>query len=957
MMKMSRFINPQPQYLLANGDIAAGGTLTFYETGTNTLLDIFSDVGQTIPLANPITLGSRGEVPNIFYSSSARCVFVDADGNQVFDLDPVGGSASGGAYEVWDSNIVYDQNDIVTGADGNPYISLAPQNEGNQPTLDPENNTFWARLAQLGEWNSTVSYAGNSLVIQDGTIFRSLISNNVGNSPITDDGTQWKSVADAVYTTYNNTGSGLIAVTAQAALDEIVNLINNLPSSVTYRGQLDVSGGDASLPANPQNGDLYVIAVTGTITVSQAGAAPTPTAVNVGEQVIYNGETGNWDLIAQVTQASSINYNNTNSGLSATNVQTAIDEVEGRVDAAESDITQNVNDITALEGRATSLEAFEAQAGSAYTEDVQTTPLDTTTDALMAVGAFGIGETSDLPTWPQTSLNNITGVGAGIYRTISGTTNTPDGSNSWVVWFSGRRVTAGVATSQILVKVGNPSDTAFYYRNSGGGTESNPTWSDWKRVWDGSQALDLRNVNIDTVNPTEFFYGAGSNNASPTLGDNPFPNNVSGFMGLSIKGFDESAGRYTAQIVIHESDVDTFKFRSSGGSATFSDWKTVYHSGNSVNPLDFGIGTGSAPTISDYNLLASNGIFTANNGTSNAPLGGNYAVIRASSFNPNNGFEIAGHCSSLDNQVNLFYRQEGSTSYTDWVEVYHSGNSVNPVDLGLGVNRLSKNLFGNDLNNLFADNSYNGAIVEVAVDTANRPTNLPNVNPSVAGLGHVIGRFIIFHTLYPSSTPEKTFQGFWNGSSIEWVEYFTSGNSVNPLDFGLGDDGLPEFNVNQTNKTGFYNEVATGRVNIVGVRASTRAASLSLTGNATGEVPSARISLYNPQTGQVFYDNNLKTGSLTRLTASSTISRTGQKTEIVFDSASNSVLTINSADYELNDEIIINKCRLAGQITINCDVNMFDPDNIPDTTQIMPNGSFGIIRLTKVTSVWRITVS
>ena len=348
---MARFINPIPQYTLSNGDIAAGGTLTFYESGTDTLLIIYADINESIPIANPITLGSRGEVPNIFFSSSARCVFNDSNDNQIFDVDPVNSSIASGEFEIWNSNIIYTQSNIVFGSNGNIYISLIVENQGNNPILNAGNNQFWAQLILPEAWNSQVIYTPNEFAIENGIIFRSLISNNTGNQPSLDNGSQWKSIANGIYVDYNNTSSGLLAVTAQAAIDEIVALINNLPSSVVYRGQLDVSAGNSALPAAPQNGDLYVIAVGGTITVSTAGATPVLTAVNTGEQIIYNGDDSQWDLISSVQQAATVSYNNAASGLSATNVQNAIDE--GRIDTAETNIVNNDNDIATNAGNIT----------------------------------------------------------------------------------------------------------------------------------------------------------------------------------------------------------------------------------------------------------------------------------------------------------------------------------------------------------------------------------------------------------------------------------------------------------------------------------------------------------------------------------------------------------------------------------------------------------------------------
>lgn len=478
---MSRFINPIPQLILENGDLAAGGTLTFYISGTDTLKSIYADINESQSIANPVTLGSRGEVPNIFYSGSVRCVAHDSDGNQIFDVDPVSGGSTQGQYGIWDSNLTYNQNDTVYGSDGNPYISLVNENEGNDPILNAGANQYWSQLLLVEYYNSQVTYEPNDLVFTEGTIYRSVSASNVGNDPLIDGASNWISLADAQYVVYDNASSGLVAVTGQAAIDEIISLINSLPSSLVYRGQLDVSAGDASLPVSPVNGDLYVIAVAGTITVSVGGGAPSATAVNVGEQIIYNGDTGNWDLIAQVTQASSIIYNNATSGLAATDVQTAIDEIESRLDTAETDITNNETDISDLDSRVTTAESTLSGLGSAATEDVQTSSTDSTADRVLKIdlneGSFGLGSVVNVPNWPNTSINNCSGVASGLYRTVGTTTNTPDASTTWNVLFI--RQNSSVGFSQMLMRGGSNANSDIYFRSSSGGTATNPTWSSW----------------------------------------------------------------------------------------------------------------------------------------------------------------------------------------------------------------------------------------------------------------------------------------------------------------------------------------------------------------------------------------------------------------------------------------------------------------------------------------------
>lgn len=61
-----RFVDPVIQYFDDNGDPLAGGLLYFYESGTTTPQDTYSDAGLTTPNANPVVLDSAGRPGNIF---------------------------------------------------------------------------------------------------------------------------------------------------------------------------------------------------------------------------------------------------------------------------------------------------------------------------------------------------------------------------------------------------------------------------------------------------------------------------------------------------------------------------------------------------------------------------------------------------------------------------------------------------------------------------------------------------------------------------------------------------------------------------------------------------------------------------------------------------------------------------------------------------------------------------
>ena len=85
-----RFSNPVIQYLDTNGDPLGAGKLYFYESGTSTPLDTYSDEALTTPNTNPVVLDGDGRTGSIFLQNAQYKVKLDtaADVN-VWERDPV----------------------------------------------------------------------------------------------------------------------------------------------------------------------------------------------------------------------------------------------------------------------------------------------------------------------------------------------------------------------------------------------------------------------------------------------------------------------------------------------------------------------------------------------------------------------------------------------------------------------------------------------------------------------------------------------------------------------------------------------------------------------------------------------------------------------------------------------------------------------------------------------------
>lgn len=96
-MSGTRFVMPNQQFISVSGP-GVGYLLYFYETGTDTPQNTYFDSGYTEPNANPITADANGDFGSIFLLSSPsyRVVLTDANGVQIWTMDPVGPNAGGG---------------------------------------------------------------------------------------------------------------------------------------------------------------------------------------------------------------------------------------------------------------------------------------------------------------------------------------------------------------------------------------------------------------------------------------------------------------------------------------------------------------------------------------------------------------------------------------------------------------------------------------------------------------------------------------------------------------------------------------------------------------------------------------------------------------------------------------------------------------------------------------------
>ncbi len=192
---MARLFTPFQQFLDGNGDPLASGTLEFFESGVYSIqLDTYSDASLNNVNPNPITLDGEGYLPfDIFGDGVYSVELRDKNSILINLLDTVGGDAgSRTAFSDWTSTIIYNIPAFVVGSDGLYYRSLSTDNLGNDPIENAGSNTWWEEFKLRGIYNSSVTYSvGDVVQTSTGNLWKALKGQS-GNDPETDSGTNWE---------------------------------------------------------------------------------------------------------------------------------------------------------------------------------------------------------------------------------------------------------------------------------------------------------------------------------------------------------------------------------------------------------------------------------------------------------------------------------------------------------------------------------------------------------------------------------------------------------------------------------------------------------------------------------------------------------------------------------------------------------------------------------------------
>ncbi len=252
--------------------------MSFFDATTNAQKITFKDNLETIPHELSIDVDADGNLPSIFYSGSARAVFLDENGQQYESTSPIGEEVGLGNFTDYSDIVVYDKGDFTKANNERYYKSLANSNQGNDPTLNPGTNEFWEEVVFLGIYNTKIPYAiGNIVSTADGNLWQSLTDSNLNNDPSTDVGTNWIPAVD---------GSKIpeVALNTDAISKVIPHLVGATLTAGGQINQLRVTSAFFLPLANSV--DVNTILV---VELDDTFGASTPSVTRTGADLIRNG--------------------------------------------------------------------------------------------------------------------------------------------------------------------------------------------------------------------------------------------------------------------------------------------------------------------------------------------------------------------------------------------------------------------------------------------------------------------------------------------------------------------------------------------------------------------------------------------------------------------------------------------------------------------------------------------
>ncbi len=142
-MANQALINPN-RALDSNAYAVPGATATFYQTGTTTLITVYSDEDGTVATTNPVVADGNGIFPQTFFNGEAKVVVKDADGATLWTIDPcpsTSGTSTGASNVTFSPTVALPQTNAQAAIEAAAALAISGASDfglgitGNAPTI------------------------------------------------------------------------------------------------------------------------------------------------------------------------------------------------------------------------------------------------------------------------------------------------------------------------------------------------------------------------------------------------------------------------------------------------------------------------------------------------------------------------------------------------------------------------------------------------------------------------------------------------------------------------------------------------------------------------------------------------------------------------------------------------------------------------------------------------------
>jgi len=652
---MARFGEINAQYFDDAGDPLSSGKIYFYETGTTTLKDTFSDINQTIANTNPVILTAAGRQPNIFFSGTAKAILVDKNDVQILVRDPIGQTASVFG-DGWVATKIYSADAVVLGSDGQYYRSLAAGNQNNDPT---STSGYWTLLYSV-EWNAGITYQTGAVVTYNNLQYQSLQNSNLNNNPASATA-YWASIAFAwlstrtyaihenvvgtdgiLYTSLQNSNTGNVpassgsywvgtSAAAAASATAAASSATAAATSATNAATSATNAGNSATAAASSATSAASSATTATTKASEAATSATNAATsetNAGNSATAAATSatnaGN-SATAAASSATAAATSETNAGNSATAAATSATNAASSATAAASSATTATTKASEAATSATNAATSETNAGNSATA-AATSATNAATSATAAAGSATSAAAS--ATAAAASFDQFDDIYLGAKSSAPTVDNDGNALQAGALYFNTTSNTMFVYTGSAWTEAGsavNGTAERQEYTATSGQTTFNATYD--------VGFVDVYLNGVRLVPTTDFTATNGSQvvlTTGATTGDNIGIIAYGAFSVADVYTQAQSNARFL-QISNNLSDVTASTARTNLGLGTIATAATGDYAATSNNLSDLasaatartnlGLGTIATAATSDYAATANNLSDLANAGTARTNLG------------------------------------------------------------------------------------------------------------------------------------------------------------------------------------------------------------------------------------------------------------------------------------------------------------------------------------------------